>query len=221
MTRKLLERSDLFPYHLTARVNNKEPFPIPLDEMWQLIAKECFAIGLLYDVEFHALVLMPNHFHMILTLPNPDYDLGKVMSRFMSELTLSCHRKSGRCGRLFGRRYHWSIIKSSRYYGHVLKYVFRNPVKAKLCDSVEDYEFSTLRGMTGHRHLPFPIHFTRCGLETNLPEFELQDRWLNWLNTPFPNEAEALIQKCLLKKEIDSLLCRYKRIPEPLLEVLL
>lgn len=221
MPRKNLVRSPVFPYHVTARVNNREAFPIPLFEMWSILNLQVTQIALLYGAEVHALVMMPNHFHLLMTLPDPEFDLGKVMNRFMCDLTLECHRYSGRSGRLFGKRYHWSIIRSSRYYGHVFKYIYRNPVKANLSETVEEYEFSTLRGLLGHQHLSFPIFFTRCGLELNIPEADDHYNWLEWLNRPFVKEAEVLIQKSLRKKEIEFLLCPQTRRPELLLEGLI
>jgi len=221
MPRKNLIRSDVFPYHITARVNNKEAFPILMSEMWTLTTSECYLVQLLYEVEIHALVLMPNHFHLLMTVPFEEFDLGKVMNRFMSDLTLHTHQKSGRSGRLFGKRYHWSLIQSSRYYGHALKYVYRNPVKGGLCETVEDYPFSTLHGLVGRTHLPFPIQFTRAGLERDIPDPKDGWPWLDWLNRPFPNEVGPLLRKALKQKELRFLLDQRTRRPESRLEDLL
>jgi REP element-mobilizing transposase RayT len=144
---------------------------------------ECLNLALVYEVEFHALVLMPNHFHMLVTVPK--HDLGKVMSVFMASVTRTANLLSGRSGHLFGGPYHWSLINSSRYYGHALKYVYRNPVRAKLCSAVEEHPYSTLQGLLGETHLPFRLHFTRAGMELALPSAEPSEQ-LEWLNKPFP-----------------------------------
>src|SRR5690606_20442105 len=106
-----------------------------------------------------AVVLMPNHFHMILTVPM--HDLGVVMNRLMTSVSRRANLFSGRTGHLFGGPYFWSLIASFRYYGHALKYVYRNPVKGGLCERVERYPFGSLHGLLGYSHLPFPIHLTR------------------------------------------------------------
>lgn len=217
MPRKLLLRSDRLPYHVTARSNNREVFPLPLEKMWEIVRSECLTTSLLYGVEFHAFVLMPNHFHIILTTPSED--LGKVMSGFMSHLTKTANYYSARTGHLFGGPYHWSLINSSRYFGHALKYVYRNPVRAGLCRLVEQYPYSTLHGLLGESHLAFPIHFTRVGMELNLPISDFSE-FIGWLNRPFPAEAEKLLRKNLWKPVFGELLCRKTRRPMELLEQL-
>jgi len=182
------------------------------------MGNECLNLHLVYGVEFHSLVMMPNHFHIILTVP--EHDLGQVMNVFMSSVTRLSNLLSGRSGHLFGSRYYWSLINSSRYFGHAYKYVYRNPVRALLCGRVEDYTFSTLHGSQGTSHLPFPLFYTRVAMELSMPSTE-SDAQLEWLNTPFPNEAEALIQKGLRKRVFDNLLDLSTRKPVKILDQLL
>jgi hypothetical protein len=155
---------------------------------------------------------------MLLTAPQQD--LGVVMNEFMKSVSRTSNYLSGRSGHVFGGPYHWSLVNSSRYFGHALKYVYRNPVKAKLCEKVEDYAFGTLQGLLGVRPLPFPVYFTRLGLEMALPAMESYSQ-LNWLNTPFPNEAEVLIKKGLRKKVFDTIKDRKTRQSLELLSYLI
>jgi putative transposase len=219
MPRKTLIRSNEFPYHVTIRANNREHFPIELPRLWKILEFEALVLNVVFGVEFQSMVLMPNHIHIILTVPVDD--LGYAMSTFFSSITKFSNAVTGRSGRIFGAPYHWSIITSTRYYGHVLKYVYRNPVKAELCKNVEDYPFSTLRGIFGAEPLGVPLCLTRVGMELNIPDPNLHWEWLDWLNRPFTKEAETLIRRCLKKKKIDSLLNRDTRKPEPLLDQLL
>lgn len=214
MPRKRLQRTDSLPYHVTARANNREEFPLLLPRLWDLFGQECLNLSLVYGVEFHAVVLMPNHFHILLTVPQ--HDLGKAMNVFVSSVTRTVNLLSGRSGRIFGAPYHWSLVNNSRYFGHALKYVYRNPVQANICNRVEDYPFSTLYGLLGLAHLPFPIHLTRVGMELALPSVEAVHQ-LDWLNRAFPKEAEELIRKGLRKRVFDALIDRRTRAPfEPL-----
>ena len=218
MPRKLLHKSDSLPYHVTARSNNRENFYLSIERLWELIGSECLKLSLVYEVEFHAFVLMPNHFHTLMTVPH--HDLGKVMSIFMGSVTRSANLLSGRSGHFFGGPYHWSLVNSSRYFGHALKYVYRNPVRANLCMRVEDYPFSTLQGLLGSAHLPFALSYTRVGMESALPSVETYSQ-LEWLNRPFPKESEALIQRGLRKKLFDVIIDRQTRKPfEPLNQLL-
>lgn len=218
MPRKNLYRTDRLPYHITARANNREPFYLDQDQFWEIMGSECRIISLLFGVEFHALVLMPNHFHILLTTPAED--LGVAMTLFMKEVTKRVNRRCGRSGRIFGGPYFWTVINYTVYYRNVFKYVYRNPVKAGLVTSVEDYRYSTLHGLLGRSHLPVPIHFTRIGLEANFPSLETYEL-LNWLNTPTPSEAENLIRKGLSKTILDRLKCPNTRRPYEFLEKLI
>ena len=219
MPRKLLIRSNELPYHVTLRVNNREKFPLPPDQIWKLISDEALFSTWAYSVHFHAIVLMPNHIHILLTLP--EFDLGKVMNIFVANLTAESHRMTGKSGRLFGGPYFWSLIRGTNYFGHALKYVYRNPVKAGLCASVADYPFSTLHGLLGRSPLHVPIFWTSLGLEANLPwsqgeAFEL----LPWLDQAFTTEVDRLIGHGLTRKYFDSIKHRQSRKPYSVLEQL-
>jgi putative transposase len=218
MARKILERSNRLPYHVTARSNNQETFPIVLSLMWEITRNECLFLSFIYQVEFHAVVLMPNHFHLLMTVP--EHDLGIVMNEFMKSISRTVNLKSGRSGHLFGGSYYRSLIKDTRYFGHALKYVYRNPVKASLCERVEDYPYSTLHGVIGSDFLSFPLHFTRVGMEVGLPLDSVQEL-LEWLNKPFPKEAEALIQKGLRKRVFERIKKSINRKPTEILEMLI
>jgi putative transposase len=219
MPRKNLIRSDLYPYHLTGRTNNREPFPVPIEVVWTLFEREAYAIHTLYGSEIQSLVLMPNHFHLIATIP--EFDLGRVMNYFLVNLSKAMNSTAGRTGHVFGGPYHWTLIDNSRYYGHVFKYVYRNPVKAGLCDSVESYRYSTLHGRMGSSHLGVPLTYTRLGMEESLPNCDSTEIWLNWLNRPFSTEAEYLIQTALRRKKFALPLDRVIGIEKSLLEHLI
>ena len=73
------------------------------------------------------------------------------------------------------------------------------PSGGGLCERVEDYPYSTFTGLFGGTLLPFPIHFTRAGMEYLLPSEEPHE-WIDWLNRPFESELEKRIQSGLGKK---------------------
>jgi putative transposase len=211
MGRKKLIRSDHFPYHVTARTNNRVLFPVALNFIWQIATEELYVLSILYEIEIQGFVLMPNHIHLLITVPKED--LGVIMRNFLSVLTRRVNGLSGQTGHLLGGPYFWTMITSTRYFGHALKYLYRNPIRAGLCEKVEEYEFSTASGLLGQTHLPFPIHFTRIGLEINLPDPEISDAWIEWLNRPFTKEAEELIQRSLKKRKLKELINRNTRRP--------
>ena len=184
---------------------------MPLEAMWKITTSELYLLTLTHDVEIHSFVLMPNHFHLLITVPKAD--LGKIMNLYMAAVTKTVNLRTGRSGRVFGGPYYWSIITCTRYYGHAFKYLYRNPVRAGICIRVEQYRFSTIQGLMGIAPAPLPLSYTRLGLELNLPEHENCSSWLEWLNTPFPQEAEKLIKKALSRRELKPIIERSKRKP--------
>ncbi|MGZ3687375.1 MAG: transposase [Bdellovibrionota bacterium] len=199
-------------------MNNRELFPLPLPEVWKIACEHLYLSTHLHGIEIHAFVLMPNHLHLLLT--TPEADLGTAMNWFNGALTRSINGLSGRSGHLFGGPYYRSIIRSSAYFTHAHKYVYRNPVKAKLCTLVEEYPWSTLSGLVGNGVLPFPLFHSRSGLGLSLIPANMDD-YLAWLNRPFPNEAELLIRRGLRTNEFSKILDRATRRPYPQLEGLL
>ena len=218
MSRKPLIRSSHLPYHVTARTNNREEFPCELFRVWKILTAYCYEATILFGVEIHALVLMPNHFHLLITTPNED--LGRVMKQIMQSTTQALNLVTGRAGHIFGGPYRRTLVDSPIYFSHALKYVYRNPVKAEICTQVEDYRFSTLQGLLGESPLPFPIHFPFGKSEFVLIPSEIET-FLGWSNTPFKKEHDEAIQKALKRKMFEPPKQGWKRSLESLKSELL
>lgn len=195
MPRKHLIRTKEFPYHVTARCNNKDPFQGSFEDTWLIITAEICEIIKKYNCKIHAFVLMPNHFHLLITTPKDD--LGIIMQSFMISITKKLNLNSGRTGRVFGSRYHWSLIDNEQYYDCALKYVYRNPVKANLANDVQSYPFSSLKFVIESNFQFFSIEPPE-GHHQNIPNDDI-DRFLTWLNQPFQSEQESAVKDALRK----------------------
>jgi hypothetical protein len=82
------------------------------------------------------------------------------------------------------------------YFAHAYKYVFRNPVRAGVCNQVEDYRYSSISGQLGLNPLRYPI-FYPFGLLGFLRIPKNMSERLDWLNRPFLVEHQDAIQKAL------------------------
>jgi len=128
-----------------------------------------------------AYVLMPNHWHLIL-YPRNDGDLG----RFMQWLTLT-HTQQYRArtetighGQLYQGRYKSFLVDTDQYLLTAIKYVERNPVRAKLAGTCEAWEWgSAYRRMRGTRK--------ERQLLATLP-VDLPHHYRAWVNTPEKSE---------------------------------
>ena len=208
MPRKNLIRSSVYPYHVVNRTNHRERFPISSVDAWSEFQHFCWEADLIHGARIHAFVMMSNHFHLLLSTPASD--LGTVMEFFAGNIARSINEKSNRKGHLFSGRYKWSLIRHPTHFMHVLKYVYRNPVKAGIVQRVEDYSYSSIYGLTGQAHIPFPILLPHLELGCN--EFEIfSPKILNWLNQPSPKEQQQIIKNALCKSEFTIPMIRTTR----------
>lgn len=191
MSRRNLIRSQVFPYHVIARANNREPFACEPVVAWRILASQCYEISILFGARVYAFVLMENHFHLLLGTPHED--LGVVMKHYMESGTRMLNFSSGREGHAFSGRYRWSIVQDVRYFGIAMKYIYRNPVRAGLCAKAEDYPFSSLHSLLGRSPLPFPMHPGPASSH----EGRITEKFLDWINMPFAKEGEMAVRKAL------------------------
>lgn len=182
MTKPVLIRSEIHPYHVTTRCHNKEFFPIPISTVWEIMLEELKNASKQNDLAVHAFVLMGNHFHLLCHTPKGNLD--QIMMNFLR--TTSKRIKSKWDG-----PYKWSLIESQTHYYQVYRYIFQNPVRIGLCSRVEDYPYSTLN------NVPIALHsFISMS-------FAGREGELIWLNEKYEKEDEVLIKLGLRKHQFD------------------
>jgi REP element-mobilizing transposase RayT len=166
----------ILPVHVTSRCINKAWFDLPMPEVWDIMATNLKFASFAYNFEVHAFVLMNNHFHLLLTCP--EQNLSEAMQWFIG--TTSCHinERAGRINQVFARRFKRCRLKGYFHYMNTYKYIYQNPLRAKICQRVEEYPFSSLRGIIGLAPLDVEVsdEFILEGLEKNL-------EWLNSMPT--------------------------------------
>lgn len=140
----------------------------------------------LVDMRILAYVVMPNHFHLVL-YPRTDGDLGSFMHRLSNSHTRKVHAvtKTNGAGHLYQGRYKSFLVNTDEYLLALMRYVERNPVRAKLVERAEDWQwgsaFRRINGTSVEKKL-----LSVCPV--SLP----QD-YADWVNTPDdPNQLEAI-----------------------------
>ncbi len=191
MPRKILVRTSELPYHITNRSNNREHFYLEKDALWTICLECLYETKIQFKTEVHAFVLMSNHYHLLISTPQAN--IGEAMKYFHREVARKANRSVGRINHFFGGRYQWSLINSPEYFWNAVKYVFRNPIRAGICQRAEDYEFSSL-----NRN---PKKWTWQMTDFFLDRYKAVELCINWLNEPFHGEKEALIKRALRRRE--------------------
>lgn len=178
MPKKPLFRTDRFPYHLTARSNNKEWFYIPIHDVWKILLEVLSREVMKSQLRVHALVLMSNHLHLLAS--SVDGNIDVPMRYFLREVCRKINHQAGRINHVFGGPYRWNVITNTSYFLHCLKYVYRNPVTAEICKRVEDYPYSTLNAHHQPELLPFPLYpWKWSGDWLKWGDFKVIKEWLN------------------------------------------
>ena len=88
-----------------------------------------------------ALVLMGNHFHLLLQTPLAG--LSRYMQRMLGRYTRWFNRRHHRHGHLWQARYKAVVVQDGDYFLHCSRYIHLNPVKAHLCARPDDYRWSS------------------------------------------------------------------------------
>jgi putative transposase len=195
------------PYHLCARTNERVDFGPPLEFVWSCMENYLHFLHFVYQVRIHSFVLMPNHFHMIATFP--DANLGQAMNYFMRETSREISRASGRENHLYGTRVFRSALSTFHYFTHAYKYVYRNPIEARLSLRVESYPFSTLQSLLGLKHGMTP-------LEEDALLFDDVELQLSWLNRCPDLESRTAVKNGLRRQEFQLAPNRKSRRPSEL-----
>jgi REP element-mobilizing transposase RayT len=88
--------------------------------------------------------LMPNHVHLLIELREPNLDKG--MQKLHGSYVKWFNARHGRTGRLFEHRYGSRPVVDELYFVTVVRYIETNPVDARLCNSPEEWRWSS-RGL--------------------------------------------------------------------------
>ena len=109
-----------------------------------------------YPFSIDALVLQPDHFHCILTLPEGDRNYSTRLRLIKTYVTKHCadklnikaeiteSRQNKKEGNLWQRRFWEHTIKDEEDYARHCDYIHYNPVKHGLCKVPQQWQFSTI-----------------------------------------------------------------------------
>jgi putative transposase len=125
-----------------------------------------------------AFCLMPNHFHLVLW-PHNDGDLGRFMQWLLTSHVRRYHRHYQTSGHVWQGRFKAFPIQQDDHLVAVLRYVERNPLRARLEKRAENWTWSSLR----ERLTIQPSELLHAGPVT------LPRNWPEHVNRP-QNEAE-------------------------------
>ena len=130
------------PHHVTQRGNRRqETFFVDADyaDYRALIAASCKRCG----TQVWAYCLMPNHVHLIL-VPSTEDGLRGALGEAHRRYTRMINLRQGWRGHLWQERFH-SFVMDEPHLLAAARYIERNPVRAGLCKTPEQWPWSSAR----------------------------------------------------------------------------
>lgn len=141
-------------YHVYNRGNNRNRI-FYQDENYEFFLKK-IKKEILPLCDILAYCLMPNHYHLLMVVKEqqPEHEGKDVLSRklgtLQSSYTRAINNRFNRVGNLFQSKL--KKKPASDYADICFHYIHQNPVKAGLCDKLEDWEFSSFKDYYSDKH---------------------------------------------------------------------
>lgn len=115
---------------------NKNDYQIYID----LLIEACE----LWSVNVSAYSLMPNHYHLLINTPQGN--LSRFMRHVNGVYTQRFNKNHKYEGQLFKGRYKSILVDGDDYLLQLVRYIHRNPLRAKIVRNIDNYEWSSHQG---------------------------------------------------------------------------
>ena len=97
-----------------------------------------------YDISILEYCIMNNHAHLIIYTEDMS-ELSKFMHKVNQKYAMYYNKKNQRVGYVFRNRYQLQQIKDEGHLITCIKYIYENPVKAKICKTSGEYLYSSYK----------------------------------------------------------------------------
>lgn len=173
-------------YHVINRANARLPIFFKKDD-FELFESILEGVQEKFNMRLLAYCLMPNHFHLVLH-PYENGDLQKYMQWLTLTHTQRWHIKNETTGtgHLYQGRYKSFLVQGDNHLLSVIRYVERNPLRAKLVKKAENWNFSSLARRLSNNP-------EKLKLLASWP-IEMPDDHLAFVNMPMSEEEEDTIR---------------------------
>lgn len=181
-----------FPYHINVRNNNGLPYPCELQDAWNIYCDNLWFCSRIFETRILAFVMMNNHFHLLMVCPKGN--LSEFMKYFLKRTSDDIRAIRGVQNHLYGNRYYPSLVSDQKYFQKAFKYIYQNPLRARLCRSILDYPYSSLHGFLGLTKMQIPVY-------DDFYFFEDLNGNLQWLDEMLdPDQTEHI--RSALKRQV-------------------
>jgi len=164
------------PHHITQRGNRREDVFFT-DEDRQAYLSWLGQYAQKHGVEILAYCLMSNHIHLV-AVPSDEAGLQQVLKPLHMRYAQRLNRARGWCGHVWQGRYFSSALDED-YLWAAIRYVERNPVRARLVRKAGNYAWSSAAAHCGLRDDPILTQQKQWRRR-----FDAMGDWPAWLAAP-------------------------------------
>jgi REP element-mobilizing transposase RayT len=86
-------------------------------------------------------VLMPDHFHGLLRLDNPDADLSSTVGKLKGSSAYLLNQYRGQSGRIWQSAFYDRALRHEDSHVAIARYIVANPLRKMLARTIRDYPF--------------------------------------------------------------------------------
>src|SRR6266849_30811 len=133
-------------YHVITRGNNRRQIfnsPADYEKFLSLLAVQKIKLPFF----LYAYCLMSNHVHLL--IERQASAVGRIMHRFLTGYAQYYNRRYRRVGHPLQGRHKAILCQSDRYLSELVRYIHLNPVRARIVNQPENYEYSSHRAYLG------------------------------------------------------------------------
>jgi putative transposase len=175
------------PHHITQRGNRREAVFFD-DEDRATYLKWLGEYAEKHGVEVVAYCLMTNHIHLIL-IPSTVDGLQNVLKPLHMRYAQRLNRLQSQQGHVWQGRYNSSALDGD-YLRAALRYVERNPVRARMVKKAENYKWSSARG-----HCGVAVDPLLAAKPSWRKDFGDIKNWSRWLAEPDAEETMLVLRR--------------------------
>jgi putative transposase len=159
----------------------------------------------IYQIEIHAYCLMDNHYHLLVHTPHAN--LSRAMRHLNGVYTQRFNRLEKRDGALFRGRYKAILIEKEAYLLQVSRYIHLNPVSASVCNTPENYIWSSY-----NNYIVQNVREAWITTKTIITEFSCIDGYIEYVTSGIDEETKNFYSKDQTPKIFSTLEFKKEKI---------
>lgn len=127
-------------FHIISRGNNRE-YILSNPKHKSFLLKQIKEYNVVFDFELLAYVIMDNHYHLLIkTNKTP---ISEIMFNINNVLSKYLTRELDKKGHVLEKRFTSKLVTTDTYIIWLLRYIHRNPIRAHICNDIDDYRWSS------------------------------------------------------------------------------